>query len=180
MSARSRFPSRRPATAGSRLPSRRIPISCRRATTCSSQSTTEEFRPRPSGSKFRDPAAGWGQPEASRALTVANEFLICWRKQMFKPQAWCRLALAMAATGAVAAATACSTSNAAITRLYAYPDNPLFAAAALLADNGHKAQAAELKAIADTPSGLWVAGQPGEMREVRQVTQAANRANAIP
>ena len=99
---------------------------------------------------------------------------------MFKPQAWCRLARAMAATGAVAAATACSTSNAAITRLYAYPDNPLFAAAALLADNGHKAQAAELKAIADTPSGLWVAGQPGEMREVRQVTQAANRANAIP
>lgn len=99
---------------------------------------------------------------------------------MFKPQAWCRLALAVAAVGSLAAATACSTSSAGATRLYAYPDNPLFAAAALLADNGHKTQAAELKAIADTPSGLWVAGQPGEMREVRQVTLAANRANAIP
>jgi len=90
------------------------------------------------------------------------------------------LGLALAAAGSLAAATACSTSSAAATRLYAYPGNPLFAAAALLRANGHEAEAADLKAIAETPSGIWVAGQPGEMEQVRHVTMAANRAGAIP
>jgi endoglucanase len=86
----------------------------------------------------------------------------------------------MAAAGSLAAATACSASNAAANRLYAYPGNPLFAAASLLRDNGHKAEAADLEAIAGTPSGIWAAGQPGEMQEVRRVTLAASRAHAIP
>lgn len=94
--------------------------------------------------------------------------------------AWRTFGVAMVAAGSLAAATACSASNAAATRLYAYPGNPLFAAAAHLRDSGHKAEAAELKAIAGTPSGIWAAGQPGEMQEVRRVTLAANRAQAIP
>ena len=65
-------------------------------------------------------------------------------------------------------------------RLYAYPGNPLFAAAALLSANGHRAEAAELKAIAQTPSGIWAAGQPGDMREVRQVTLAAGEGPRHP
>jgi len=86
----------------------------------------------------------------------------------------------MAAAGSLAAATACSASNAAANRLYADPRNPLWAAAAQLGVTGHKAEAAELKAIAGTPSGIWAAGQPGEMQEVRRVTLAADRAHAIP
>jgi endoglucanase len=86
----------------------------------------------------------------------------------------------MAVAGSLVAATACSASNAAATRLYAYPGSPLFAAAAQLRVTGHQAEAAELKAIAETPSGIWAAGQPGEMQEVRQVTLAANRTHAIP
>src|SRR5215472_10279326 len=94
--------------------------------------------------------------------------------------AWRAFGVAMAAAGSLVVATACSASSAVPTRLYAYPGNPLFAAAALLTHNGHKAEAAELKAIAETPSGIWAAGQPGEMQEVRRVTLAANRAHAVP
>jgi endoglucanase len=95
-------------------------------------------------------------------------------------RAWRVLGVAMAAAGSLVAATACSGSSAATTRLYSYPGNLLFAAAALLRDNGHKAEAAELEAVAETPSGIWAAGQPGEMQEVSQVTLAANQAHAIP
>jgi endoglucanase len=92
--------------------------------------------------------------------------------------AWRAFGVAMAAAGTVAAATACSASSAAATRLYTDPGNPLFAAAAQLRDNGHKAEAAQLKAIAETPSGIWAAGQAGEMQKVRRATRAAGRAHA--
>jgi hypothetical protein len=60
-----------------------------------------------------------------------------------------------AAMAALFSAAACdSPSSAAATRLYVYPGNPLFAAAALLKDNGHRAEAAELKAIAEAPSAF--------------------------
>jgi endoglucanase len=89
--------------------------------------------------------------------------------------------MAMAATAFLFSAVACgSTSSTASARLYTYLGNPLFAAAAQLKDNGHQAEAAELTAIAETPSGIWVAGQPGEMQEIRQVTLAATKAQAIP
>jgi endoglucanase len=88
--------------------------------------------------------------------------------------------VAVAAAGSVAVVTACAASHAAATRLYASPANPLFAAAAHLGSDGHQAEAAELKAIAETSSGIWAAGQPGEMQEVRRVTLAATRAHAIP
>jgi endoglucanase len=97
------------------------------------------------------------------------------------------LALAMAATALLFSAVACgSTSPAAAprstaaTRLYTYPGNPLFAAAAQLKSSGHQAEAAELTAVADTPSGIWVAGQSGEMQGIRQVTTAATKAHAVP
>jgi len=82
------------------------------------------------------------------------------------------LLLAAAACGSVRAATT--------TRLYAYPGNPLFAAARLLQGNGHRAEAAMVRALAQVPSGIWAAGQPGEMPEIRQVTRQAARAHAIP
>jgi endoglucanase len=66
------------------------------------------------------------------------------------------------------------------TRLYAYPGNPLLAAAARLKASGHQSEAAALRRIARTPSGIWLAGESYDMREVRQVTLAAARANAIP
>jgi len=94
--------------------------------------------------------------------------------------AWRAFGVAIAAAGSLAAVTACSASSAPATRLYAYPRNPLFTAAAHLEDDGHNAEAAELRAVAETPSGIWAAGQPGEMQEVRQVTLAAGRAHAIP
>jgi endoglucanase len=100
-------------------------------------------------------------------------------RRLTRRRSWRVLGLTMAAAGSLAAA-ACSASAATAPHLYAYPGNPLFAAAALLSHNGHAAEASELRAIAETPSGIWVAGQPGEMQEVRQVTLAANKANAIP
>ena len=94
---------------------------------------------------------------------------------------WRKLALALAATVALLSAAGCgATSRAAATRLYTRPGNPLFAAAALLKDNGKRAEAAELTAIARTPSGIWAAGQPGEMQEIRQAARAATRADAVP
>jgi endoglucanase len=69
--------------------------------------------------------------------------------------------------------------RAAAMRLYADPANSLFAAAAHLAGR-HPAEAAELRAIARTPSSFWAAGQPGEMQTVRQVTRAAARHHSVP
>jgi endoglucanase len=89
-----------------------------------------------------------------------------------------------AAAAALCSAACGSPSGAAVaaasTRLYADPGNPLLAAATLLTANGHGPQAAELRALAETPSGFWATGQPGEMQEVRQVTLAASREHAIP
>jgi endoglucanase len=84
---------------------------------------------------------------------------------------------------ALIAVSACGSPSgaalaAAATRLYAYPGNPLFAAATLLKANGHRAEAAELEEIAETPSGIWAAGQPGEMQEISQATLAATREHA--
>jgi endoglucanase len=98
---------------------------------------------------------------------------------------WRAFPAAMAAAVAVCSAAACgSPSGAALaattTRLYVYPGNPLFAAAKLLKANGHRAEAAELEAEAKTPSGIWAAGQPGEMQQIRQATEAATRQRAIP
>ena len=91
------------------------------------------------------------------------------------------LALAIGAAACLFSAVACgSASNAAADRLYTYPGNPLFAAAALLRSNGHQNEAAELAVITGTPSGIWIAGQPGDMKLVRQVTLAATAAHAIP
>ncbi len=93
------------------------------------------------------------------------------------------LALAAAVTVPLLGAAACdspSSAATAATRLYAYPGNPLFAAAALLKVNGHKGEAADLEAIGRTPSGIWAAGQPGEMQQVSQATQAATKARALP
>jgi endoglucanase len=64
-------------------------------------------------------------------------------------------------------------------RLYADPANSLFAAAAHLAGQD-PAEAAELRAIARTPAGLWAAGQPGEMQMITKVTRAAARAHSVP
>jgi endoglucanase len=79
--------------------------------------------------------------------------------------------LTIGAVASLFSAVACgSTSSAAAPRLYAYPGNPLFAAAAL----------PKFNAITETPSGTWIAGQPGDMKVVRQVTLAATRAHAVP
>jgi endoglucanase len=96
-------------------------------------------------------------------------------------RAWRTFALAAATTASLFSAVACgSGSGATAARLYAYPGSPLFAAAAQLEANGHQAEAAEVKAIAETPSGIWAAGQPGEMQEIRQVTLTTTKAHAIP
>jgi endoglucanase len=90
-------------------------------------------------------------------------------------------ALAMAAAASLFSVAACgSNSSPTVSRLYAYPDNPLFAAAAQLKTQGQQAGAADLKVIAETPSGIWAAGQAGEMQTVREATQAAAKAQAIP
>jgi endoglucanase len=92
-----------------------------------------------------------------------------------------RRTLALIVCAAVALGVAgCSTADAAGTRLYTYPGNPLFAAAALLKDNGHQQEAAALSTVAKAPAGIWAAGQPGEMQQVKQVTAAATKAGAIP
>ena len=87
----------------------------------------------------------------------------------------------LAAAAAVLAAAGCSASAATTpARLYAYPGNPLFAAAALLKANGHKREAATLTRLAKSPAAIWAAGQPGEMQEVRQVSAAAARRGEVP
>jgi endoglucanase len=86
--------------------------------------------------------------------------------------------LLSAAAGAPAAGAPDATSTA--TRLYADPGSPLLAAAARLRASGHQSEAAVLRQIARTPSGIWLAGEPYDMQEVRRVTLAAARAHAIP
>ena len=96
-------------------------------------------------------------------------------------RSWRLAALTVAATASLFSAVACgSDSSSAVNRLYAYPGNPLFAAATLLKAHGQQAEAADLEAIAETPSGVWAAGQPGEMQKVREVTLAAAKAQAVP
>jgi endoglucanase len=96
------------------------------------------------------------------------------------------LALAAAVVAALFCAAACgtasgiTTSATAPTRLYRFPGNPLFAAATLLKVNGHQAEATALKEIAQTPSGIWLAGESYDMQEARQVTLAGAKAHAIP
>jgi endoglucanase len=72
------------------------------------------------------------------------------------------------------------SSAASTTQLYVYPGNPLFAAAATLKARGHQAAGADLWAIADTPSGIWAAGQAGEMRQIKQVSLSAGRQHTVP
>jgi endoglucanase len=94
---------------------------------------------------------------------------------------WRALGLGLAAAAALSSATACGPAQAAgAPHLYTDPGNPLFAAAALLKDNGHRGEAARLRAVAEVPSGLWAAGQPGEMQGIRRVTLAATRSDAVP
>jgi endoglucanase len=95
-------------------------------------------------------------------------------------QRWRMTALAMAAVVALSAVACASSSSTTASKLYAYPGNPLFAVAAQFKADGRQAEAADLYAIAETPSGIWAAAQPGEMRTVRQVIQAATKAQAIP
>jgi endoglucanase len=101
---------------------------------------------------------------------------------------WRTAALAAATTASLLSAAACTPALGAPAapgapatpiRLYAYPGNPLFAAARLKV-SGHQVEAATLKEIARTPSGLWLAGEPYDMRKVRQVTLAAAEAHAVP
>jgi endoglucanase len=101
-------------------------------------------------------------------------------------RSWRTAALAAVTTAALLAVAACAPASGAPaatvapTRLYTYPGNPLFAAAALLKVNGHQSEAAALSQIARTPSGIWLAGESYDMQEARQVTLAAARAHAIP
>jgi endoglucanase len=72
------------------------------------------------------------------------------------------------------------SSAAAAPQLYVYPGNPLFASSAAARAKGHLAEAAQLWGVANTPSGIWAAGQVGEMREVKEVTLAAAQQREIP
>ncbi len=101
--------------------------------------------------------------------------------QSLRWRIWRIFALAIAATVSLSPTVACrSISNTDSSRLYAYPGNPLFAAAAQLKAKGQHSEAAELEVIAETPSGIWAAGQPGEMQEIRQVTLVAAKAHSVP
>jgi endoglucanase len=64
--------------------------------------------------------------------------------------------------------------------LYTDPGNPLFSAAAQLKAEGQQAEAAAVQAVAGTPSGIWAAGQPGDIQHVRAATEAAAKAHSIP
>ena len=88
---------------------------------------------------------------------------------------------AAAATVALLSAVACgSNPGPAPSRLYTDPGNPLFAVAAGLEAHGQPSEATALEAIAETPSGIWATGRPGEMQAIREVTRAAAQAQAIP
>jgi len=85
-----------------------------------------------------------------------------------------------AAAAVLLAGAGCGMTAARATRLYAAPGSPLLPAAARLRASGRAADADELTRIAGTPAGVWAAGQPGEMRLVRQVSRAAARAHRVP
>jgi endoglucanase len=76
-------------------------------------------------------------------------------------------------------AAACGTASN-TPALYAYTANPVYAPAAAAESNGDHALAAELKAITQTPSGVWASGQAGDIAMVRSVTAAAGQAHAMP
>jgi endoglucanase len=65
-------------------------------------------------------------------------------------------------------------------RLYTYPGSPLSSAAVLLQANGRPGDAAALRALAATPSGIWAAGAPDDMAKVSQAVHAAANAHEIP
>jgi endoglucanase len=90
------------------------------------------------------------------------------------------LALAGAAAAALATAVACGAASTGAAALYPYPANPLYGSAAGHQGGDAQARAAELKTIAQTPSGIWAAGQAGDIAMVRTVTAAAGQAHAIP
>lgn len=97
---------------------------------------------------------------------------------MTPARGWRALGLAAGAAAALLAVAACGSAPAP-DRLYADPDGPLAGSvAALLADGQHGA-AAGLEKITQTPAGIWITGQPGDLSVVRQVTQDATRAHAI-
>jgi endoglucanase len=89
-----------------------------------------------------------------------------------------RALAAVLATALLLGAAGCGGEPAG--RLYTEPGNPLLAAAAQLHATGHPGQAADLRAVAETPAGIWAAGQPGDIEAVRRASQAATRAGAIP
>jgi endoglucanase len=105
---------------------------------------------------------------------------------------WRTAALAAVTTASLLSAAACAPASGAQassgapaaavtpTRLYAYPGGPLSAAAAAAKAAGHRSEAAVLKELARTPSGIWLAGEPYDIAEARRVTLAAARARAIP
>lgn len=111
--------------------------------------------------------------------------------QQLRRRGWHTLTLAVAAAASLFAAAGCGSASGArspgiasspdnLIRLYTFPHSPLSAAAALLKGNGHRAEAAELEAVAKEPSGFWAAGQPSEMRGIRQATLAATREHRVP
>jgi len=114
---------------------------------------------------------------------------------MTRPGRWRVLAAVAVAALPLLAATACGAPSPAAatpatsaspgpptapTRLYTDPSSPLFADAERYAENGHPAEATELRAIAGRPAGIWAVGQPGDMKAVRRAVLAAARARALP
>ena len=65
-------------------------------------------------------------------------------------------------------------------KIYAYPYRALYAAVATLKADRHTAKAVELKALGAIPSGIWAAGQSGVMQQIKNITQAAEGAHAVP
>ncbi len=93
------------------------------------------------------------------------------------------IAVAVAVAVGVSAVVAVAfgaASTATAPGLYAFPANPLYAPAAAAESGADRTVAAELTTIAQTPSGIWVTGQPGDIAMVRSVTMAAGQAHAMP
>jgi endoglucanase len=88
-------------------------------------------------------------------------------------------ALLLAACGTTPGHGAAPPSVSPVTRLYVDPANPLFAGARQLKAEHQPAQAAELRALGETPAALWAAGQSNEMQQVKQVSQAAAKADEV-
>jgi len=96
-------------------------------------------------------------------------------------RSWQTPLLAILAMVIVLSATGCGQDvYVGSTRLYTDPGNPLLSAASFLKANGQAGDAAELKAIASTPAGIWAVGAPDDMQRVRQAAQAAAKAHEIP